>query len=411
MRSHTSCSQSSASTSRVPHACEGEEDLFARLAIALLVACSSERAPTPPPPAKLRVDAGDLFVKFECTRCHDIPAIADAPRDKHCVRCHQQIHDGSFAAAPEHLATWRNRITSMRWAPSLAAADRLRRAYIRDFLLAPHDVRPGLPAEMPRLPLSPEDAARLAAHLSPDDDGTLAAGDSAKGEQLYRGLGCARCHRFTGATVDDPAMHAGGRAQSKPEEWALAPDLRRARERIRPGVLAAWIAAPRGAMPKLGVTPDGARDLAVFIATTPLAPPPSRATVTRLPLLERPVLWAEVETKVFRNLCWHCHAVPDYARGDGGPGNSGGFGYKPRGLDVSSYAGISSGSLDDAGEPRSIFAKLPDGTPRVVAHLLARHAEAAGTYGPIVGMPLGLPPLPLEEIQLIDSWISQGRPQ
>jgi hypothetical protein len=26
-------------------------------------------------------------------------------------------------------------------------------------------------------------------------------------------------------------------------------------------------------------------------------------------------------------------------------------------------------------------------------------------------MPLGLPPLPLEDIQLVESWIAQGRPQ
>jgi cytochrome c2 len=399
----------------VPHAREGEVDLrgtegLMRLAIACLVlsACSDR---TSPPPPKPRVDASDLIAKYECTRCHDVPGVAEAPRDKHCVRCHQQIHDGTFEAAPEHLAKWRGRITSLRWAPALAAADRLRRDYIRDFLLAPHDVRPGLPAEMPRLKLSPDEAARLAAHLSPDDDGVLADGDITKGEQLFRSLACARCHRFTGASVDDAALHAAGRDQSKPAEWALAPDLRRARDRIRPSQLAAWIAAPRGAMPNLGVPPAAARDLAAFISRTPLAGLTAPPAVTRLPLLERPVLWAEVEAKVFRDLCWHCHAVPDYARGDGGPGNSGGFGYAPRGLDVSSYAGISSGSLDDHGEPRSIFATLPDGTPRVIAHLLARHAEEAGAFGPIVGMPLGLPPLPLEEIQLVDSWIAQGRPQ
>lgn len=385
-----------------------------RLVIVLLLACACSDTKAPPPrptTTKPRVDASDLIAKLECTRCHDIPGIAEAPRDKHCVRCHQQIHDGTFAAAPEHLAKWRDRITSLRWAPDLAAADRLRRDYLTSFLLAPHDVRPGLPAEMPRLKITPADAARLAAHLAPEDDAPRAAGDVAKGEQLYRGLACARCHRFTGSAVDDPALHAAGRAQTKPDQWALAPDLRRARERVRPTQLAAWIAAPRGAMPVQGVTPEAARDLAAFIAETPLAPLAHPVRVTRLPLLDRPVLWAEVETKVFRNLCWHCHAVPDYARGDGGPGNSGGFGYGPRGLDVSSYGGISSGSLDDAGEPRSIFAKLPDGTPRVIAHLLARHAEEAGTYGPITGMPLGLPPLPLEEIQLVDSWIAQGRPQ
>jgi cytochrome c2 len=294
--------------------------------------------------------------------------------------------------------------------PSLAGADRLRRDYIRDFLLSPHDVRPGLIAEMPRLPLTRDDATRIAAHLSDDDDGKL-DGDPVNGEVLYRGLACARCHRFTGASVDDAALHASGRAQSKLDQWALAPDLRRARDRVRPSQLAAWIAKPRGAMPDLGISAANARDLAAFIARTPLAAIAPAQPIKRLPLLERPVLWAEVEAKVFRNVCWHCHAVPDYARGDGGPGNSGGFGYKPRGLDVSSYAGISSGALDDTGNPRSVFAPLPDGTPRIIAALLARYAEEQGGVGPVTGMPLGLPPLPLDEIQLVDSWIAQGRPQ
>ena len=42
----------------------------------------------------------------------------------------------------------------------------------------------------------------------------------------------------------------------------------------------------------------------------------------------------------------------------------------------------------------------------------ARHAEEAGRPDPAVrGMPLGLPPIPLEDIQLVESWIAQGRPQ
>lgn len=390
-------------------------DMLWKVLLALaLCACGREPAAAPPPaPAPLapRIDATDLIVRHECTRCHAIPNVADAPRDKHCVRCHQQIHDGTFDAGADALARWRGRITSLRWVPALAHADRLRQDWLREFLLAPHDLRPGLPAEMPRLPLSRADAERLAAHLAPHADGALAGGDADRGEQLYRALACGRCHRFTGARTDDAALHAAGRGQSKPDEWALAPDLRHARDRVRPGALAAWIASPRGAMPDLGVSDADARDLAAFVATTPLAAQPSRAPIARLPILERTVTWDEVETKVFRNLCWHCHAVPDFARGDGGPGNSGGFGYPPRGLDVSSYAGISSGALDEHGEPRSVFAPLPDGTPRLVARLLARHAEAAGDHGPLAGMPLGLPPLPPEEIQLVETWIAQGRPR
>lgn len=404
------------------------------LGVALVVVGCRERTSAPPSPAPApsplpvepaRVDASDLVAKFECNRCHDVPGIASAPREKHCVACHQAIQAGTFPADADALAAWRSRITSLRWAPSLAAADRLRRGWVRAFLRAPHDVRPGLPAQMPRLAISDAEADRLAAFLVPvDDPGPAApaapaapapsADELARGEQLYRGLGCARCHRFTGASVDDPAMHEAGRTQPATLDgaWALAPDLRHARDRIRPGQLAAWIAAPRGAMPNLGVSADDARRLAAFIAATPLAAPAAHAPVSRPPRLARRVTWDEVESKVFRKVCWHCHAVADYALGDGGPGNTGGFGFAPRGLDLSSYAGISAGSVDDAGEPRSIFALLPDGTPRLVAHLLARHAEQAGqVVDGIRGMPLGLPALSLEQIQLVDTWIAQGRPQ
>ena len=48
-----------------------------------------------------------------------------------------------------------------------------------------------------------------------------------------------------------------------------------------------------------------------------------------LPLRARPVAFEEVSERVLRKVCWHSHAQPDYARGDGGPGNSGGFGWIP----------------------------------------------------------------------------------
>lgn len=43
--------------------------------------------------------------------------------------------------------------------------------------------------------------------------------------------------------------------------------------------------------------------------------------------------------------------------------------------------------------------------------LLARHDEVGGENGPVRGMPLGYDPLSLEEIQLVESWIAQGRPR
>jgi len=91
---------------------------------------------------------------------------------------------------------------------------------------------------------------------------------------------------------------------------------------------------------------------------------------------------------------------------------SGGFGFAARGLDLSSYAGIASGSLDEEGRRRSVFAPAAGGTPRLIAQLLARQAEEAGQPVPGVrGMPLGLPALTPEELQLVESWIAQGRPR
>jgi hypothetical protein len=73
---------------------------------------------------------------------------------------------------------------------------------------------------------------------------------------------------------------------------------------------------------------------------------------------------------------------------------------------------MSSGALDDDGKRRSIFRSLDDGTPALVAHLDARRVEeAGGVVEGVRGMPLGLPALDREEIQLVESWIAQGRPR
>lgn len=98
--------------------------------------------------------------------------------------------------------------------------------------------------------------------------------------------------------------------------------------------------------------------------------------------------------------------------GDGGPGNTGGFGFADRSLNLASYSDVLSGSLDDRGQRRSIFLPLADGTPRLLAVLLARQRELAGELAPgLRGMPLGLPALSAEQVQLVESWIAQGRPQ
>jgi hypothetical protein len=131
-----------------------------------------------------------------------------------------------------------------------------------------------------------------------------------------------------------------------------------------------------------------------------------------LPVLDRKVEFQEVMDAVFGVTCRHCHSNPDASLGDGGPGNTGGFGFKPKGLDLATYRGVAAGYLDPGGERSSVFLPLPDGTPRLVAALLARQKEEAGQRDELVrGMPLGLPALSAEQVQLVESWVAQGRPR
>src|SRR5439155_19835882 len=179
-----------------------------------------------------------------------------------------------------------------------------------------------------------------------------------------------------------------------------------------------WLSDPKAvkpdsAMPKIVLTPVEAKDLAGFLMAVEVTPPPAKSKVARLPVLARKITYKEVDEKVFHRTCWHCHSEPDYAIGDGGPGNSGGFGFKPRGLNLSDYNGITAGFVDDKGERQSVFAKDDQGVPRMVRALLARHEEEEQNVatGPVRGMPLGYDALSLEDIQLVDSWIAQGRPR
>jgi hypothetical protein len=162
-------------------------------------------------------------------------------------------------------------------------------------------------------------------------------------------------------------------------------------------------------MPDMRLTDADARSIAAYLLTTPLGPAEIKAPPLRLPILERKVTYDEVAARVLRKTCWHCHGEPDFERGDGGPGNSGGFGFKGRGLNLSDYASTFAGFLDDSGKRTSVFSPGKDGTPRLVAAMIARQREEAGEEPEIRGMPLGLPALPPEDVQLVETWIAQGR--
>lgn len=408
---------------------------------------SSASAPafaTAPPPAAAKADpdpkhGAELAAKFECWRCHDglgmaspiplpdLPAEAttatDAakPDNKNCYHCHAAILDGRYQAPkPATTTRWKKNVEALRDVPSLTGAHRrFRRSWVEAFLLQPHDLRPRLAPTMPRLALTAADARDLAAWLVPKPDPESAASAIpkeavAEGRDLFQKKGCPSCHVMSGAAP------IKGTAPAKPGEHGLsaamrlAPDLRFTRDRMRLDTIVKWIKNPAlvkvdALMPQTPLTDDEATKLASFVAFEALAPEEPKKPPSRLPVLTRHVSYEEVKARVFNKICWHCHSDADYAIGDGGPGNTGGFGFAPRGLNLAAYDGILSGSLDDKGERRSIFEPMADGTPRLVAALVARWGEEAGHEDAAIrGMPLGLPSLSPEDLQLVDSWVAQG---
>lgn len=154
-------------------------------------------------------------------------------------------------------------------------------------------------------------------------------------------------------------------------------------------------------LPDLGE--EERRHVAAFILETPLEEPTIGEPRERLPLLSRPVTYAEVDARVLGRVCRHYHADPAPVGGDGGPGNTGGFGFDGRGVDVSSYDAI-------RGSP-ALFQDDGTGMPLLVAAMWRRHLEVAGVVEERRGMPLGLPPMGLEEIQLVETWVAQGAPR
>ncbi len=368
----------------------------------------------------------ELVLTFQCNRCHDGTGHPAAADNKHCVHCHKKIMDDRFEAPAASIARWKPRVKELADAPSLEATNkRLTRPWLTRYLLTPTDLRPNLHQSMPRLPLTPGDARDIAAYLVPDADPPAAAGspaelagaDLGKGRQLLETKGCGSCHVFTGVAAVPSSAPPPMDGKQFERGRKLAPDLRFVRERMTAAKVIAWLEDPAAvvsdtAMPKPALSKAEVKDVAAYLLTAELAAPAPRERPARLPVLTRKVSFKEVDEKVFHRTCWHCHSEPDYAIGDGGPGNSGGLGFKPRGLNLSDYGGIAAGYLDDKGERASIFARDAEDVPRLVRALLARHDEESGAEtGPVRGMPLGYAPLSAEEIQLVESWVAQGRPR
>lgn len=352
-------------------------------------------------------DASALLERFECARCHAVPGVEPAPTARHCVRCHEDIHAGRVEVPQATLHRWQAHVKSLLAAPDLRRR-RLDAAWLKAFLLAPVDVRPDLPATMPRLAITAAEAETLAGFLAAPGRAPVTLDESRieAGAAAFATLGCGACHAFGGLTEAPPPLpHPVSASRS------LAPDLARTRDRMAPAEVVAWLLDPGPLMPRVVTERETAEALAAFVVLAPLparAPPPAPRF---LPVLKRKVAFGEVWTEVLSTVCWHCHSAEDFAFGDGGPGNTGGFGFEAPGLDVSSYAAISRGMRGPDGRRRSVLSRA-DGPSRLVRALKARWSEVRGEVDPEVrGMPLGLLPLSLEQIQLVESWVAQGRPR
>ncbi|MBM4375839.1 MAG: c-type cytochrome [Deltaproteobacteria bacterium] len=384
-----------------------------------------------PEPAGDAARGKALVGSFECRRCHEGTGLEPEPLARNCRGCHLHVLADGFSSKPAS-ATWKSHVAHLGPVPSLVGAGRrLRYEWLVRFLVEPHDLRPALTQSMPRLALSREQARDVATYLaslagpSPTDARALVGADAARGRKLMDEMECGACHRMSGVEPLRAGTPLGPEAPRFYERHAeelrpavmLAPDLRHVRERMTSTQLVEWLRDPPGIkgdtlMPRPGLTPEATRDVAAYLLTAPLAPAEPRRIPEALPNLTRRVAYEEVAREVLDVTCRHCHGSPDVAVGDGGPGNSGGFGFKRRAINFTSYEHAQGGYVDDAGERHSLFEPLADGTPRIVAALWARHREVAGSPDPSVrGMPLGLPPLAPEKIQLVATWIAQGRPR
>jgi cytochrome c2 len=367
-----------------------------------------------------------LVTRYECNRCHAGTGQPAPMFERQCVGCHDVIARGALPFPRERVEAWRSATRHYITTPNLTAIGRtLRPSWIASFLHEPVKVRPHEEEWMPRLDISENDARDMAEFLTTGAEAiheTRAVGDAERGRTVVAEKGCLACHELTGASRSDMAMAA---PRVSPDALARgmtqAPDLRLARERFRPDAIVRWIRDPASLrpgtdMPSLRLTEEEARDAAAFILRTPLAPrPPDRAPLVRLPPLERHVSYEEVATRVFRRSCTHCHADPS-GQGDAGPGSTGGFGFAPRGVVLLTYRGTQLGYIDAGGARRSLFRPEPEldawGGARLVAALAVRHEETAGRPVTAVrGMPMGLPALSPEDIQLVETWVREGAPK
>ena len=370
----------------------------------------------------------EVMVRHECRRCHVIDDLADPPREDHCTSCHIWLdgltpEDAVHAQIAEKwgveiIDRYQANIVHLKDTPDLSGlGTRVRAEWIEGFLAAPHDVRPHLEESMIRNNLTPEERAAVAGYFAakagqqpiqaaPDKPADLGAG-----EALFRSKGCIACHDFGNTVVG---------AAGAP----LAPNLRFTKDRMDPQIAVAWMDDPAALKPGT-VMPDMlTTEEAVVIrdwlwhADPQLIP---RNGVQPTPrVLDRDVPYEEMKEATVGKVCVHCH-MNDFEK-DPGPGNLGGLGYEGVGLSMRTYDQLVRGAIDPTGARYSVLEPLPGSRySPLVESMLLRHEEAVRDQVPSgkdlehppfpsdrMGMPLGLPAMTPDEIDLLHTWIAQG---
>ena len=361
-----------------------------------------------------------LVEKLQCSRCHSAEAlpVAAAPRATSCAGCHAWIqgtaHDSlEYEKQKKRFPYWDRyveNVGSFLAVPDLATAGaRLDEEWIARYVRDPYEVRPGLYERMLRAPVTEDEAKSIAAFLvSARAPLTPTAAEAAaipassapahveEGRRLFAKLQCGTCHAI--GADDATALHG-------------APDLAHARDRMSDANIAATIRTGTRLMPSFDLTAEESARLRDYIRAAPRETRAAPAVASEdLPLLTRAVSWEDVRSRVFGRVCVHCHMDPASNAGEGGPGNTGGLGFRGKGLNLETWEGIRASSVLTAnpGEEPVLVRRLRARGPEHARELAGPHATPAPEGER--GMPLALPPLSPEEMQLVRSWIAQGAP-
>lgn len=426
--------------------------LIVRTLLALFVLVSTVEAAVPAVWQESALRAGRrVLERHQCGKCHEIAGEREYAEALSCRNCHAMVaatrgKPDVIAKKKELYPDWEMYVENVRHyltVPNITRVGaRVKAGFIEKFLAAPFDLRPALEESMIRTTMTQAEIRDVVRYFAarggapdpyPASAGVAAPGapppprneaQVAAGEKLFAAKGCASCHLYGnkdfGAHVTPEFLKTMGKFA------ALAPDLRFARERLRPEVLVDWIIDPRAIdpaspMPPSSVTRAEAEALAQYVlygAIPPFAPAPKKVAKPA----PAKATYESLDAAIFSKICIHCHEGDGET--DNGAGNGGGLGYKGKGFSFASLESFLRGSKTADGTYASVLRKGKSGKPVLLERLELRVAENRRDHvkpfeqvrdhakvpypaaGP--GMPLGLPALAPEQIEMIRAWIAGG---